>query len=180
MHACTIRSSDPTVNMALVNEDNLQNFERVDSFNHLFDDIWVQCVQVAGLWTWLKPSNRVYKTRQLIVLTNSRKNRKNKQEKSWKGHHYPRRHITFCYHEKNTRGQSDKISFQKFDSHPESMRAKELSYERVEFHGFMVKFTSGLTAHRLETFILFCSSFLLGRSGTVLYSFVALLVAVRL
>ena len=47
-------------------------------------------------------------------------------------------------------------------------------------HGFMLKCTFGLTAHRLETFILFCSLFLLGRSGVVPYSFVALLVAALL
>ena len=47
-------------------------------------------------------------------------------------------------------------------------------------HGFMLKCTSGVTAHHLETFILLCSLFLLGRSGSDPYSLVALLVAVLL
>ena len=47
-------------------------------------------------------------------------------------------------------------------------------------HGFLLKCTSGLTAHRLETFILLCSSLLLGRSETVPYSVVELLVAALL
>ena len=44
----------------------------------------------------------------------------------------------------------------------------------------MLKSTSVLTAHPLETFILLCSSILPGRSGTVPYFLVALLVAALL
>ena len=46
-----------------------------------------------------------------------------------------------------------------------------------KIHGFMLKCTSGFTANRLETFILFCSSLLPDRFGMVPYFLVALVVA---
>ena len=47
-------------------------------------------------------------------------------------------------------------------------------------HGLKLKFTSGLTARRSETNILFCSSFPPGHSGTIPFSLVTLLVAALL
>ena len=45
---------------------------------------------------------------------------------------------------------------------------------------FMLECTSSITANRLETFILYCSSFLPSHSRTVPYFFVALLTATLL
>ena len=83
-----------------------------------------------------------------------------------------------AYCRADTMNNSKKIDDQKiFHITKELVSSSELNKLIKRVLGYMLKCTSGFTAHRLETIILLCSSFLLGRSETVSYSLVALLLA---
>ena len=130
----------------------------------------------------------------LIILTIRTKNADSGEKKHFSIHFFVQRMRLFHLLVGNVRAQSVRNGHQSVNSRADTknintnkrskvsqkLESTDKFIRKIEIregnHGFILKCTYGPTAHRLETFIMFCSSFLLGCCRTVPYSFVALLV----